>query len=163
MKILIKEFISETSDFPGNSQLPLLCYKSAFNLVGKDAAKTIQAIFKANQWYKTWVNGIYDYHHYHSNNHEVLGIATGTSIVQFGGDKGITIEVERGDALIIPAGVSHKCLEKSKNFACVGAYAIDVDYDMKKEKVNQQEIKALALPFLDPVYGKGGPLQEYWK
>lgn len=163
MNKIIKKFILETTHFPGNSRLPLLCYKGAFNLEGKNGSKTIKKIFEAHQWYKTWINGIYDYHHYHSNNHEVLGIATGTCKVQFGGDTGIVIEVARGDAFIIPAGVSHKCIERSKGFSCVGAYAIDVDYDMKEKKVNKQKIDSLPLPSIDPIFGEEGPLKKYWK
>lgn len=155
--------ISETNDFPGNSQLPFLCYKEAFKLNGKNGSKTIKKIFEANNWYKIWINGIYDFHHYHSNNHEVLGIATGKAIVQLGGNQGIIIEVARGDALIIPAGVSHKCIEKSQGFSCVGAYSIDVEYDMKEKKANKQKIASLPLPSSDPVYGNKGPLHKHWK
>ena len=140
MKTHIKEFISETIEFPGNAQLPVLCYKEAFKLDGKNGANTIMKKFQLHQWYKIWVNGIYDFHHYHSNNHEVLGIATGTCKVQLGGDAGIIIEVARGDVLLIPAGVAHKNLESSKNFSCVGAYSINVDYDIKKKKPTYKKL-----------------------
>lgn len=65
MKI-IKKFIEESTHFPGNARFPLLCYKGAFNLEGKNGSKTIKKIFEANQWYKPWVDVIYEYHHYHS-------------------------------------------------------------------------------------------------
>jgi uncharacterized protein YjlB len=71
--------------------------------------------------------------------------------------------VEREDAIIIPAGVSHKCLERSKGFSCVGAYSIDVEYDMKEKKVDNQKILSLPLPCFDPVFGEDGPLQKHWK
>lgn len=163
MKKIIKHLIRETVDLPGNPILPLLYYKEAIDLKGKNGAETIKKIFKSNHWFKPWVNGIYDFHHYHSNNHEVLGIAAGSCKVQFGGDKGIIIDVERGDVIIIPAGVAHKSLEKSNGFSCVGAYALNVDYDMCEKKCSLQKIISLPLPESDPVFGEDGPLIKHWK
>ena len=37
----------------------------------------IEDLFEANGWGDTWRDGIYDYVHYHSQIHEVLGIARG--------------------------------------------------------------------------------------
>ena len=42
-----------------------------------DPAAVIEDLFGANGWRGTWRDGIYDYAHYHSRIHEVLGIARG--------------------------------------------------------------------------------------
>lgn len=54
------------------------------------------------------MNGIFSYHHYHRNNHELLAVLAGHAEVQFGGPDGPIVRVEDGDALILPAGTAHK-------------------------------------------------------
>jgi uncharacterized protein YjlB len=53
-----------------------------------DRAAMFEELFKRNGWGDSWRNGIFDYVHYHSSTHEVLGIARGGASVRFGGDKG---------------------------------------------------------------------------
>ncbi len=48
-------------------------------------------------------DGIYDYVHYHSRIHEVLGIAWGSGKVKFEGTKGRTFTLKAGDVAILPA------------------------------------------------------------
>lgn len=160
-------YLSKDGNFPNNSHLPLLHYQKAFDLK-KNPEETIKKIFLENNWYRPWVNGIYDFHHYHSNNHEVLGIAEGNCSVLLGGDNGILLLLNKGDAVIIPAGVSHKRVECSGDFSCVGAYSIDEAYNMKHAKTNElaaalNKIKSLSLPDKDPIFGNKGPLFKYWK
>ena len=74
---VIKDHIFKTNkNFP-NSRLPLLIYKKAC-LLGKQrnkAAGILQKLFNKNNWKNSWSNGIYSFHHYHSNTHECMGIA----------------------------------------------------------------------------------------
>src|SRR6267143_838635 len=72
--------------FPNNDSLPFLIYKLVFALPLKKAADIIEAIFNANNWSNAWRNGIYNYHHYHSITHEVLGVYDGWCNVALGGD-----------------------------------------------------------------------------
>ncbi len=69
-----------------------------------------------------WRNGIYGFHHYHSTAHEVLGVYAGWTDVQFGGQAGIGVRLEKNDVVLIPAGVAHKNLAQSTGFGIVGAY-----------------------------------------
>src|SRR5215210_6853933 len=104
---VIRHILHDDGQFP-NSSLFLLIYKEAINLPGNDSS-IFRKIFKNNNWKNSWLNGIYDYHHYHSITHEVLGIYKGSANVQFGGPSGIAEDVSKGDVIIIPAGVAHKC------------------------------------------------------
>lgn len=151
------------SGFIPNSELPVLHYKQAFDPNTLNLREEVESTFKSNGWVRSWVNGIFDYHHYHSNNHEVLGITAGHCTVMLGGENGALFVVERGDVLVLPAGTGHKRIEATPGFSCVGAYSINVPYNMRygEEKEFDEaitKIKALPLPKTDPVYGGDGPL-----
>jgi uncharacterized protein YjlB len=60
-----------------NNPLPFLVYKSAVDVDNAHPEATIEKLFGAHGWGDMWRNGIYDYLHYHSTVHEVLGIARG--------------------------------------------------------------------------------------
>jgi len=111
-----RHLIKDDGIFPNNKKLPLLIYKSALVFDTGNAADYTEKIFNKNLWTNSWRNGIYDYHHYHSNTHEVLGIYSGKAKVQLGGLRGITVEIEKGDVVVIPAGVSHKCIKADEDF-----------------------------------------------
>jgi uncharacterized protein YjlB len=54
----------------------LVIYKSAVRLPeALDPAAVFEELFESNGWGGSWRDGIYDYAHYHSRIHEVLGIA----------------------------------------------------------------------------------------
>jgi uncharacterized protein YjlB len=61
---------------PNHPRWPLIIYRVAVDLDERhDPAAVIEDLFEANGWGDTWRDGIYDYVHYHSRIHEVLGIA----------------------------------------------------------------------------------------
>jgi uncharacterized protein YjlB len=96
---------------PNNPKLPLLYYRKAISFDrNHDPAATLECIFNAHEWGEAWRNGIYDFVHYHSMIHEVLGVARGTATLRLGGNKGKTVKVAAGDVVVIPAGVGHECL-----------------------------------------------------
>ena len=149
-----------------NSELPLLVYKSVFS-VEKADSDFITKHFQARNWSNSWQNGVYGYHHYHSNTHEVLGIYSGFGTIQFGGENGEKISVEEGDVVIIPAGVGHKKIEASDDFRVVGAYPGGMDFDIMKGEAGErpqvdENIKKVPFPDNDPVYGKTGGLFSLW-
>lgn len=153
--------------FPNNPRLPALVYKGALRLHPDDPAECILELFSRNGWTNGWKNGIYDYHHYHSNTHEVIGVFAGTVDVLLGGPEGVCVELTRGDVLILPAGVAHKNLKSSNDFLCVGAYPGGTDYDLNYGKPEERNtainnIAQVPVPALDPVFGENGPLSSQW-
>jgi len=153
--------------FP-NSHLDVLVYKNVLDLPLLFAPKAIKNLFERNNWRNSWKDGVYTYHHYHSITHEVLGVYEGKSIIEFGGETGVKVEIEKGDVVIIPAGVAHKNMGEKDQVKCVGAYPEGRDYDMNYGKPSErikadENIKKLPVPALDPVFGSHGELQRYWK
>jgi len=164
---ILRHILPDDGTFPNNPLLPLLVYRQAFPSPGDGETDTIKEILETNSWKDSWVNGIYDYHHYHSTAHEVLVMLAGSARVQFGGPDGITVSVEKGDVVIIPAGVAHKKIADTDGFSCMGAYPRGQQYDMnygKKEErpVADRNIKTVPLPENDPLYGSDGPLVKNW-
>lgn len=151
-----------------NNKLPLLLYPGVIMFEENDSVTVCKSLFSNNQWNDSWTNGIYSFHHFHSNAHEVLGVCDGTATVQFGGKKGIISSISRGDVVVIPAGVGHKNLRSSPNLLVVGAYPPNQrNWDLCKGNSNEyqqalQNIPRVSLPTTDPVYGKDGPLTQRW-
>jgi uncharacterized protein YjlB len=163
---VIQHLLQEDDHFPNNPSFPLIIYKNAFNLPATGKPEFIEEIFEKNNWRNSWRDGIFDYHHYHSNTHEVLGVYSGHCIVQFGGDHGITKELRAGDVVIIPAGVAHKKIA-GENFRCVGAYPNGIEYDTHlgkpgEKETTKKEISKVIAPQNDPLFGSDGPLKQYW-
>jgi uncharacterized protein YjlB len=159
--------IADDGRFPNNATHPLIVYRGVITAPSEEGALWIEERFRANAWIPAWRNGIYDYHHYHSTAHEVLGVYAGRATVRFGGDGGIECDVAAGDVVLIPAGVSHKCLKASRDFALVGAYPREQHPDMcyGKEAERPQADQSIARvpePDTDPVHGREGPVCDLW-
>ncbi len=157
--------IQDDGQFP-NSSLFVLIYKNVFQ--EESSTDIIKKTFESNNWKNSWVNSILDYHHYHSNTHEVIAISSGSINVLLGGPGGKEYNLSTGDVIIIPAGVAHKCISSSNDFECVGAYPNGISYDLKKGEKDErpeadENISTVSLPDNDPVYGAEGPLALNWK
>lgn len=163
---IIHKLIGSDHYFPNNTRYPLLIYKQVFEFK-TEAAKAVQELLKQNHWINSWVNSIYDFHHYHSNTHEVLVIIAGSGEVQIGGPNGEIFAISQGDVIIFPAGVAHKSIDLSDGFKCVGAYPFDLDYDMHYGKADEhpkvdENIDKVGLPSSDPIFGRKGLMFDYW-
>jgi len=77
-----------------NSPLPVLYYRSALP-TNTDLADTMEHLFTTNGWPPQWRNGVYDFHHYHSTAHEVLGFAAGHADLVLGGESGEPVTFTR--------------------------------------------------------------------
>src|SRR5262249_54879135 len=121
---------SDDGTTPNNPTLPFIYYPGAVQLSqAQDPAAVLEELFHRHGWGKSWRDGIYDYLHYHSRTHEVLGIARGTARVRFGGDKGRIVEIRAGDVAILPAGTGHQRLAASSDLLVVGAYPPESSFD----------------------------------
>jgi uncharacterized protein YjlB len=151
-----------------NSKLPFLVYKRAVEVDNDHPERTIEKLFGGNGWGAMWRNGVYDYLHYHSTVHEVLGVARGNAVVRFGGDNGTELAVAAGDVAILPAGTGHQCLSASDDFCVVGAYPPGPQMQVTRPTPENharalKTIPQVKLPQTDPVLGKNGPLVKLWK
>ena len=161
-------YLVDDGTFPNNPRFPLLRYRNVVSIQGPDPAAIFERLFNDQGWAGSWRDGVYDMHHYHSTAHEVLGVYSGTAVVQFGGEQGICVEVQAGDVAVIPAGVAHKRLHSSGDFRVVGAYPPGQNWDMNYGKKGERpeadlNIAGVALPPTDPVYGSDGFLMNLWK
>ena len=71
--------LSRNGWVPNNDHLPVLIYHRQLISSGPDPASAFEEAFLRNGWPPQWRNGVYDFHHYHSTAHEVLGFAAGNA------------------------------------------------------------------------------------
>jgi uncharacterized protein YjlB len=150
-----------------NSPLPVLVYRQ-WPFADDDLARAFEALFAANGWPPRWRDRVFDYHHYHSNAHEALGVARGWARLKLGGESGDEVEVRAGDAVVLPAGTGHCQLAGSEDFLVVGAYPGDDDYDIQRPDArtlaaSQARIRRVETPARDPLTGTRGALVELWR
>jgi len=150
---------------PNNPRLPVLIYPQAIALQGNDPAALFEQRFAANGWPPQWRYGVFNYHHYHTQGHEVLGVSSGQAKLMLGGPNGHVVEVKAGDVLLLPAGTGHCNLGSSDDFLVVGAYPPGQQGDINREAPTAAQLARIAsLPFpdIDPVQGAKGAVSQYW-
>ncbi|MEO8173704.1 MAG: cupin [Sediminibacterium sp.] len=169
MEPLIREYyIKDNGQFP-NSTLPVLLYKHILKIPFFCPGRYVRKLFQENGWTNNWLNGIYTYDHYHSITHETFAAIKGQTVLLLGGENGKVIKFEKGDVIIIPAGVAHKNLGKEKDVICVGGYPEGLEFDMNYGEEGErpgtdQNISNVAIPATDPVYGAAEMgLLSVWK
>lgn len=142
-----------------NNSLPVIVFRKVIEFEPEHAADWFEDRFEQNGWTNAFRWRVYDYHHYHSNTHEVLGVYSGQATLQLGGEQGRHLEVGVGDVLILPAGTGHKSISRSKDFSVVGAYPGGKEPDLIRLEDERpgdvkEKIDRVGLPENDPVYGK---------
>lgn len=160
-------FFKDDGSIPNNPQLPLLVYPGALS-EGQTNASKCRDLLNSHGWSNSWVNGIYEYHHYHSTTHEVLAVLSGTADVKMGGEQGEEMTISSGDVIVIPAGVGHCNVGSSGDFRVIGAYPDGREHDLCTGKENErpevlQNIREVPLPEFDPVTGEKDPLHKFWE
>ena len=93
-----RTFVFEDDGLIPNSVLPLVLYRDTIDTLSDDPESTIERVFSRNGWGGLWRNGIYDYQHYHTTVHEVLGVARGHALVLFGG---LATQQRQGDQCLL--------------------------------------------------------------
>ncbi len=160
--IIEKITFDPSQHIPNNQRFPVLIYRQ---ISSHPDTATFEAMFSENGWTGIWRNGVFDYHHYHSGAHEVLGIGRGHATLQIGGPDGRRLDVSLGDCLILPAGTGHMRLNSSADFQVVGGYPPGQQADIQTSAPTEDtlvRIRALPKPKTDPVNGLAGGLAELW-
>ena len=147
--------VPERRPFP-NSEWPVILYPRAFS--GEDLAGQMADRFAQHGWPGAWLNGVYGFHHFHAEAHEVLGCARGWVLVRLGGPEGQDQRLEAGDAVLLPAGVGHFRVQASPDYLIVGSYPTGQSPDLcRGDEAAYLQLKARAasvpLPGRDPVSG----------
>jgi len=140
---------------PNHPRFPVLVYRG---VAGIEDAAAARALLARHGWGGSWVDSVFDFHHFHSNAHEVLAVVAGAATLELGGPQGQTFDVESGDVLVLPAGTGHRRASATGGFSVVGAYPRgQEDYDLLREAdaAARERIAALPVPPEDPVGGEG--------
>ena len=162
---VVAHLLAASGAIPNHPRWPLLVYPQALR---EPSPEDFEALFTHNGWPAAWRNGVFPFHHYHSNAHEALGVYEGEVTVQFGGDGGVVVTARPGDVIVLPAGTGHKKLSSRGALGVVGAYPAGEHADMctpvlSKLQRSAEAVARVPLPECDPVYGAGGPLFSHWK
>ncbi|MBE7219536.1 MAG: cupin [Caulobacteraceae bacterium] len=150
---------------PNNPWLPALIYRAALPPGTPDKAAAFEDLFGRNGWPAQWRNGIFAYHHYHAEAHEVLGIARGGTAVLLGGPDGPLVQVSAGDVLVLPAGTGHRNMTPEADLLTVGAYPPGAVCDVRRDALPAEamaRMRHVPFPDSDPVLGHGGALTRLW-
>ncbi|AVO44135.1 cupin domain-containing protein [Phreatobacter cathodiphilus] len=164
----IARLFRDDGTIPNHPHWPLVIYRAPLDLeaVDTDPAAALDALFAQNGWGRSWRDGIYDFTHYHSQVHEVLGVAIGTAEVEFGGPRGRVYALKPGDVAILPAGTGHRLVSASEDLLVVGAYPDKGKYDEVTDSRQRLDAKARIAacppPDRDPVYGEATGIVLLW-
>ena len=141
---------------PNNPRFAVLLYRGVE--AAAEGASAARALLAEHGWGGSWVDGVFDFHHFHSTSHEVLGVLSGAATLELGGPQGQSFEVSAGDVVVLPAGTGHRRATARDGFRVVGAYpAGQEDYDLLRsaDDAARSRIAAVPLPEQDPVGGEG--------
>src|SRR3954468_13572028 len=145
---------------PNHPSFPALVYHGVDAALRGPAAA--RALFAEHGWGGSWVDGVFDFHHFHSTSHEALAVVAGAATLELGGPQGEAFDVVAGDVLVLPAGTGHRRATARNRFTIVGAYpagqeayALLRGESAAEVEAARERIAALPAPPEDPVGGAG--------
>jgi uncharacterized protein YjlB len=145
---------------PNHPSFAVLIYHDVEGIA--DGPEAARALFAGHGWGGSWVDGVFDFHHFHSTSHEALAVVAGSATLELGGPQGAAFDVAAGDVLVLPAGSGHRRATARAGFTVVGAYpAGQENYDLLRGESDaevaaaRERIAALGAPPGDPVGGEG--------
>jgi uncharacterized protein YjlB len=143
---------------PNHPRFPVLVYRG----VGVSDPSQARELLAKHGWGGSWVDGVFDFHHFHSTSHEALAVVAGSATLELGGPQGRSFEVRAGDVLVLPAGTGHRRAAADAAFTVVGAYPAGQErYDLLRGddpaevEAARRRIDQLPPPEDDPVGGDG--------
>ena len=159
--------LEDDGEVPNHPSLPLVIVRHTAAVDHSDPAAWFEQHLTTYGWGACWRWVVYNYQHFHSNNHEVLGVSRGHATLLLGGEKGLISSVSAGDVIVLPAGTGHKSLEASPDFEVVGAYPDGREPDLIRPGASdlpaiRSRIAMVPLPKFDPIFGKVGGLNIHW-
>ena len=72
--------VPANNGIPNHPHLPALIYPRA--VTAGSSGEQIMQLYARNRWGKSWIYGLFDFHHYHYAAHEVLTVIRGKARVQ---------------------------------------------------------------------------------
>ena len=162
-----KHHISGHGLLPNSSVLnkPLFIYHGVFP--ARASASDMEAhLSTVGVVQPQWRYTMYTTSHFHSTTHEVLCVSKGRARLCFGGEENpdrVEPVVQRGDVMVLPAGISHRLLEDLEGgFEMVGSYPRGCSWDMcygrEGEVQKVKDIAGVSWFERDPIYGDEGPV-----
>ena len=151
---------------PNHPSLPVVLRHGVLEIVGDP--ERCEELFASHGWGGSWRDGVFPFHHFHSNAHEVLGFVAGEATVLLGGPGGEPVTIVAGDVVVLPAGTGHKRESASEDLLVVGAYpAGQENFDLRRGDEDEldevrRNVASVPLPALDPSGGDTGPLVRAW-
>ena len=115
-----------------------------------------------------WRNGIYPFPHYHSQIHEVLGIARGRARVRFGGRQRRGAGCRGGRRRGAAGRHRPSAPVVEPDLLVIGAYPptgtmICAAAPAPSMPARCETIPRVPLPETDPLFGADGPLTKLWR
>jgi len=143
-----------------NSPLPVVLIRSALTPNVSAKGRRFREAFRRRGWTGIWADTVYDYTHFHSNAHEVLGIAKGKVTVFWEAPKAD----DSGSRLAICSGFLPAWdiagFGEATGLKVIGAYPPGQSHFTMKRK--GRAVPRVRLPDTDPFYGPAGPLTRCW-
>ena len=151
---------------PNNPLLPVVLRHEITGI--RDNPEACEQLFERHGWGGSWRDGIFPFHHFHSDAHEALGIVGGEATVLLGGPDGTEVALRAGDVVVLPAGTGHKRLDATPDLLVIGAYPPGQEaFDLRRADPAELDevtanVAAVPLPATDPIAGADGPLVALW-